>query len=131
MSQVAAVLFLVAAGVGAAMAAQRLRGVEIPPTGMAVAHGGLAALALVLYLVALLRAASPPAAGWWAAGLFVLAALGGSALFLGFHLRRRPLPVGVVLAHGGIAVVAFLVLLVALFGTGGAGAGPVDGTGGY
>jgi len=44
-------------------------------------------------------------------GLFVVAALGGFALF-SFHLRRQPLPTPVVFIHGLVAVVAFVLLLV-------------------
>lgn len=114
MEAVAAVLFLIAAGIGATMAAQRLQGVERPSTGVAVAHGGFAAVALVLYIIAVMGAASAPTAAWWAIGLFVVAALGGATLFLGFHLRGRALPIPMVFVHGGVAVVGFLVLLVAL-----------------
>lgn len=116
MGPLAAVLFAIAAVIGATMAVQRVRGVERPAMGMALAHGGIAALALVLYVVAVVTASSAEAISWWAIGLFVVAALGGSALFLGFHLRERPLPVPMVFVHGGVAVVGFVVLLVALLG---------------
>lgn len=115
MAPLAAVLFAIAAGIGATMAVQRLRGVEQPAMGVALTHGGFAAVALVLYIVAVVGAASPPVAGWWAIGLFVVAALGGAVLFLGYHLRGQALPVPFVFVHGGVAVVGFLVLLFALF----------------
>lgn len=115
MTTLAVILFAVAAAVGATMAVQRLQGKPLPSTGVALAHGGVAALALVLYIVATLGAETAPAAAWWAIGLFVVAALGGSALFLGFHLRERELPVPLVFVHGGVAVVAFVILLVAVF----------------
>lgn len=115
MEWLAAVLFAIAATVGVVMAGQRWRGVERPATGVALAHGGLAATALVLYIIAVATATAAPAAGWWAIGLFVVAALGGAVLFLGYHLRGRALPVPLVFVHGGVAVIAFVVLLVALF----------------
>lgn len=116
MAPLAAVLFAIAAGIGATMAVQRLRGVEQPAMGVALTHGGFAAVALVLYIIAVVSASSPPVAGWWAIGIFVVAALGGAVLFLGFHLRGRALSVPLVLGHGGAAVVGFVVLLFALFG---------------
>lgn len=115
MAPLAAVLFAIAAGIGVTMAVQRLRGVEIPATSVALTHGGFAAVALALYIIAVVTASSPPAAGWWAIGIFVVAALGGAALFLAYHLRGRALPVRLVFTHGGVAVVGFLVLLFALF----------------
>lgn len=114
MAPLAAVLFAVAAGIGATMAVQLVRGGERPATGVALTHGAFAAVALVLYVVAVVSASSPPAAGWWAIGIFVVAALGGATLFLGYHLRGRTLPVPLVVVHGGVAVVGFLVLLFAL-----------------
>lgn len=115
MTTIAVILFAIAAAVGAMMAVQRLRGEPLPATGTALAHGGAAALALVLYVIATLGAETAPATAWWAIGLFVVAALGGATLFLGFHLRERDLPVPLVLVHGGVAVVAFALLLVAAF----------------
>lgn len=114
----ALILFLVAAGVGAAMAVQRLQGRPIPATGVALAHGGVAALALVLLIVAAIGDATISALAWWAVALFVAAALGGAVLFVGFHLRDRELPVALVLGHGGVALVAFVVLLAAVLGVG-------------
>lgn len=123
MKVVAAVLFLVAALGGATMAVQRLRGRPIPATGLAVGHGGVAALALVLYIVAVVGSPGAPALAWWVIGLFVVAALGGAVMFLGFHLRGQPLPVPLVFIHGGVAVVGFVLLLVAILSGNGDGAG--------
>ena len=47
--------------------------------------------------------------------LFVVAAIGGFTL-LSFHLRKRSLPIPLMLVHGGVAVVAFLVLLSLVIG---------------
>jgi len=45
---------------------------------------------------------------------FVIAALGGFYLF-SFHLRRQALPIPVVIIHGLVAVISFVVLLVGIF----------------
>jgi hypothetical protein len=45
----------------------------------------------------------------------VIAALGGFYLF-SFHLRSQMLPSAVVLIHGGAAVLAFVLLLLYVFG---------------
>jgi hypothetical protein len=37
-------------------------------------------------------------------------------VLLSFHLRMRPMPVPLVLVHGGVAVTAFVILLITLFG---------------
>jgi hypothetical protein len=52
--------------------------------------------------------------------IFVIAALGGFYLF-SFHLRSQVLPSPVVLIHGGAAVLAFVLLLLYLFGAPAAG----------
>jgi hypothetical protein len=46
--------------------------------------------------------------------LFVAAALGGLYL-VSHHMRQKPLPNGVIVIHGLVAVVAFLVLLTAVY----------------
>lgn len=50
----------------------------------------------------------------WALVLFGLAALGGLYL-VSHHMRQRPLPNGVIVIHGLVAVIAFLVLLTAVY----------------
>lgn len=114
----AVILFAVAAVVGAYMAVQRLQGHPLPRTAVALAHGGVAAVALVVYIVAVAAADPTPTLGLWAIGLFVAAALGGATMFLGFHLRGRELPLVFVLGHGSLAVVAFVVLLAAVLAGG-------------
>jgi hypothetical protein len=113
---VAAVLFAIAALGGITLASIRLGGRELPPMPLALGHGALAASGLVALLITVLqnRVSNLALASL---GLFVLAALGGFTLF-SFHLRRRALPVPLVLGHGLIAVVAFALLLVVLLGRG-------------
>jgi len=45
----------------------------------------------------------------------VLAALGGSTLFVGFHMRRRALPIPLVIGQGLIAATGYVLLLVTIF----------------
>jgi hypothetical protein len=48
-------------------------------------------------------------------GIFILAALGGATLFLGFHMRNKSLPVPLVFSHGLIAATGLVLLLVSYF----------------
>ncbi len=104
-------LFVLAALVGATMAVMHSIGKTPPPVPLAVLHGVFAASGLVVLLLALWPHFSGRAA--WALGLFVLAAVGGFTLALGFHLRGKPLPSGLIAVHGALAVIAFLILLMA------------------
>ncbi|HWR73901.1 MAG TPA: hypothetical protein VN604_12085 [Nitrospirota bacterium] len=79
---------------------------------LAVIHGIFAASGLVALILGLGQIDST-----WikaALGVFVLAAIGGFTLF-SFHLRSRPMPVPLVVAHGAVAVTAFLILLLSVF----------------
>jgi hypothetical protein len=51
-----------------------------------------------------------------ALGIFILAALGGAVLLLGFHLRSKALPIPFVLGHGLIAATGLVLLLLSAFG---------------
>ncbi len=109
----AAVLLAIAALGGVVMAVMRFMGRELPPMGLAIVHGLFAASGLVALLVAVVGANAPTQTNI-AAGGFVLAALGGFFLF-SFHLRRKALPKPVVLVHGLVAVVSFVLLLIGIF----------------
>ncbi len=109
----AAVLLAIAALGGVVMAIMRFTGRELPPMGLAVIHGLFAASGLIALLVAVIGANAPTQATI-AAGGFVLAALGGFFLF-SYHLRRQALPVPVVLVHGVVAVISFVLLLLGIF----------------
>jgi hypothetical protein len=113
MTAAAVVLGLAALG-GMALAAIRLGGTPRPPTWMALGHGAVAATGLVLLIIAAMNPGIPRMAQV-ALGVFVLAALGGLAMFLGFHLKQKPLPVALVLGHGLIAVTAYVLLLIVVF----------------
>jgi hypothetical protein len=102
-------IFAVAAVVGLTMAIAAFQG-NFPPVPSAILHGVLAAAGLVLLIVAVcVKGAAGPAL--WALGFFLVAALGGFTLALGFHARRKPLPKGLVAGHGLVAAVGFLLLL--------------------
>lgn len=108
MLKIAAVLFALAAVGGIVLAALHFKK-KNAPTGLALLHGLLAAAGLVLFIIAAL---SVPLAesGKISLVLFIVAALGGFVLFA-MHLKKRTLPSGVIVIHGLVAVVAFLLLL--------------------
>jgi len=108
MLTMAAVLFAVAALGGITLATLHFRQKGLP-TALAVAHGLFAAAGLVVLIMAVVGGST---GNLLIASLvlFVVAALGGFALF-SFHLRRLHLPTTVVLIHGLVAFVAFALLL--------------------
>ena len=111
--QIAAILFALAALGGLTMAGIRLTGTPRPPTWLALGHGGIAAAGLVL-LIYHAATTGIPTLGLAALTVFILAALGGATLFVGFHLRQKALPIPLVLGHGAAAITAFILLLLAL-----------------
>jgi uncharacterized membrane-anchored protein len=112
---VAAILFVLAALGGITMLVLRLRGMERPPLLLAVGHGIIALSGIVALGYAYSQAELPTSANW-ALAVFILAALGGVSMFVGFHLRKRPLPIPFILGHGLIAATAVGLLLYAIFG---------------
>jgi hypothetical protein len=107
----ALVLFAIAAVGGLVLAIRRFQGKELP-MGLALAHGAAAAAGLVLLLVGVI-AGSAGVHARTPLILFVVAALGGFLLF-SFHLRKRDLPIPVVVIHALVAVVAFVLLLLGI-----------------
>lgn len=107
----ALIFFAVAALGGLTLAYLRLSNKELP-TPLALLHGALAAVGIVLLLIAVIGTGGGggPLA---ALILFAIAALGGFLLF-SFHMRKKQLPIGVMTVHGLVAVIAFVVLLVAV-----------------
>lgn len=104
----ALILFGIAAVGGILLVLRRVANKPLP-LPLALAHGALAATGIVLLTVSVLGSAGPGGARL-ALGLFVVAALGGFVLF-SFHLRKKTLPMGVVVIHALVAVAAFLILL--------------------
>jgi len=109
----AAVLFGIAALGGIAMAIMRLSGKELPPMALALVHGLFAAAGLITLLVTVIGANVSTQSEIALAG-FVLAALGGFFLF-SYHLRGKALPVPIVLVHGVVAVISFVLLLMGIY----------------
>ena len=106
----------VAALGGLVLAGIRLSGTPRPPIWMALGHGAIAATGLGLLIYAAVTG-NLPVMAQVALGLFVLAAMGGVTLFIGFHLRERPLPIPLVIAHGLIAIAGVILLLIAFLRT--------------
>ena len=106
------VLFAVAAAGGLVLAGLRFANKPLPMS-LALIHGAVAATALVILLIVAL---SPSGSGMAKAALggFVVAALGGFFLF-SLHVRKRQLPIPVVLIHGVVAVAAFVALLLSVY----------------
>jgi hypothetical protein len=114
--QTAAILFAVAALGGLAMIAFRVSKNQNPPTALALGHGAIAAAGLITLIYHVATSTAPvPQMAQWSIGVFVLAALGGIGLFTLFHLRNRLLPVAFMLGHGTVAVVGFVLLLLAIY----------------
>ena len=113
--QAALILLALAALGGLTLAVIRMRGAPWPPMWMALGHGAIAAAGVGTLMYSAATSGIPTMAQV-ALGVFILAALGGSALFFGFHMRRKPLPVALVLGHGLIAAAGYVLLLLSYFG---------------
>ncbi len=109
----AVLLIAVAAVFGLHMAVQHFKGRTPTKSGVAIVHGLLAVSGVVVLLLAVMEIGFGTA-HTWALVLFGIAALGGLYL-VSHHMRQRPLPNGVVIIHGLVAVIAFLVLLTAVY----------------
>ena len=113
MFNLAVVLIAFGAVIGLTMAVQHFKGRTPPSPALAALHGVLVGSGVIVLLLAVREAGFGGAAAW-ALLLFGVAALGGLYL-LSHHLRHRALPNGVVVVHGLVAAVAFLILLTAVF----------------
>lgn len=112
MMQTATGLLAVSAAGGLIMAAIRFSGKPHPPIALAMLHGFLSAAALTLLIYAYFTVGLPGMAQL-ALLLFLAAAAGGAILNLGFHWKALPLPKSLVLGHAGIAIVGFVLLVIA------------------
>ena len=115
MLQVAAALYTLAALGGLVMAAIRFGGTRNPPAWLAMLHGLLAAAGITLLAYAALTGAVP-ASALLALVLFLVAAGGGAVLSLAYKWKQRLLPAWLVLVHALLAVLAYVLLLLAVFG---------------
>ena len=101
------ILFAVAALAGLSVLVPVLQG-KTPSRPFVFAHGGIAAVALVMLLLQFFQAGST--VPQISVILFVVAALGGFILFT-MDLQKKPISKGLALIHAGAAVAAFLILL--------------------
>ncbi|MGH8198551.1 MAG: hypothetical protein ACRETI_10310 [Steroidobacteraceae bacterium] len=113
MFNVAVLLIAIAAVFGLYMAVQHFKGRTPPKAGIAILHGLLAVSGVILLLLGVWEIGFGTA-HTWALVLFGIAALGGLYL-VSHHMRQRPLPNAVIVIHGLVAVIAFLVLLTAVY----------------
>ena len=104
-------LFAVAAVFGVSLIVPVLQG-KTPARGLVFAHGGIAAVALVMLLLKFFD--QPGSVPQLSLILFVVAALGGFVLFSN-DLRKQAIPKPLALIHAAAAVVGFLVLLFLVF----------------
>ncbi len=114
MVRTAAVLLVITALGGLAMAGIRFGGDKQPPAWLAMLHGLLAGAALTLLAYAFFTVGLPGTASLGLL-LLVLAALGGVYLNLAFHWKQVLLPKGIVIVHALLAVVGFVLVLLAAF----------------
>lgn len=106
----AAIVVLAVAAMGGLVLASHAFAQKTPPMALAIVHGLFAASGLVLLILGVMKAATAGIGGW-SLGIFLVAALGGFTLF-SFHLRKRPLPVPLVVVHALAAVTAFVLLVI-------------------
>ncbi|MEP6900943.1 MAG: hypothetical protein ABJA66_04285 [Actinomycetota bacterium] len=105
------VLFALAAVLGVTILVKWLQDKEAPKA-VVYSHGGIAALALLLLIAYAIQ--NPKNFPQLSIILFIVAALGGFALFFAeMFAKKRIVPVGVV--HALIAVSGFLMLLLFAF----------------
>ncbi len=105
------ILFAIAAMGGLTLAVLHIKKGQVP-VPLALLHGAVAATALVLLIIIVLKAQLGGLAVISIA-LFAAAAVGGLVLFA-THLRSRPLPRPLIFIHGATAATAFVILLVAI-----------------
>jgi hypothetical protein len=109
------ILLAIAAVGGLFMAGMVFSGRGHPPPWLAMLHGLLAGAALTLLIYGACTVGLPRLA-IYAVVMFVLAALGGLVLNLNYHWKQLPLPTWLTVGHAAIAVIGFLMLLLATWG---------------
>lgn len=85
------------------------------PMMFAIGHGVAAVAGFVILAVAVVTTTVPMLAtvAMW---VFLLAAIGGAWLLIGYYLPYKSLPPSLIFTHGGLAVVGFILLLLAMLG---------------
>jgi hypothetical protein len=112
MMNTAIILLAIAAVGGLTMAVIRFRGADRPPSWITMLHGFLAGAAMTLLIYAWATVGIPGLAKA-AVGIFIVVALVGAWINLNFHSKLIPLPKNVIVVHGIVAVIAFVMLIVA------------------
>ncbi len=104
-----AVIVIAIAALGGLYLAVHVLRDRLAPWAISLLHASLGALGLILLIAALVQGNASQAVviGFV---ILLLAALGGFFL-ASFHLRKRLPPKAVVVAHAGVAVVGFLIVL--------------------
>ena len=98
------------------MVVYRINKRQNPPLALAIGLGVIAAAGLVTLIYHVVTATgSLPQTAQWATGVFVVAALGGLTMFTLFDLRKKLLPIWMMLGHGGIAAAGLTLLLLAIY----------------
>jgi len=110
----AAILFAIAAVVGVTMAVMRFSGRGLPSIALAAVHGVFAAAGVVILVIRIMGNVVSDLIVASLSG-FILAALGGFTLFLSFHLKKRALPIPLMLVHAAVALISFVLLLAVIF----------------
>ena len=112
MIRTAAVLLTVTALGGLAMAGVRFAADKQPPAWLAMLHGLLAGAAVTLLIYAAATVGLPGLA-LAALVLFLIAAAAGAFLNLNYQWKQVLLPKGLVVAHALVAVVGYVMLVIA------------------
>ncbi|MEO7071659.1 MAG: hypothetical protein ABI300_01275 [Rhodanobacter sp.] len=108
-------LFAIAAAGGLVMAGVRAMSQRNPPAWLALLHGLLAGAGLTLLLLVYFTAGLPMLAAW-ALLLLLVAAAGGVLMNLGYQWQQKPLPLPLMYGHIVIAVIGFILLILAAMG---------------
>ncbi len=102
--------FALAAILGMILLSFILRGKETPK-GLALTHGPLAAIGLILLIIYTVNNKPGPIES---VILFTIAAIGGVIVFMR-DITNKPIPKWLAIAHGLIAVTGFIFLLIFAF----------------
>ncbi|HET6323493.1 MAG TPA: hypothetical protein VFG04_02240 [Planctomycetaceae bacterium] len=92
----------------------RVCGLRRLSTWIALTHGLIATLGLLILIFAAATKPVPPA-GFVSLGLLVIATAGGVWMYVAFHRRQKRLPILLVLGHGTVAICGVALLWLALY----------------
>ena len=109
----AVVLFALAAVGGLYLASRHWSG-NPPPVAVALIHGLLAVIGLVIVIMVVMEGGDVGRLPI-AIGLFAVAAIGGLVLF-GLHLKGKALPKPLIGVHALVAVIGFILVLLTYLG---------------